>query len=114
MILVILGLHCSKVLLAGCADKQFVSQVLCVIALHVLTIELVLVCALEPEVIFVQVMQAKKQLLDKLHAEVADKEDLPLKRMLCEDDSTMKRREQCQTRVQLLRKAAEEISSVSF
>ncbi|DBA78839.1 TPA: hypothetical protein ACH3X1_008727 [Trebouxia sp. C0004] len=60
------------------------------------------------------VMQAKKQLLDKLHAEVADKEDLPLKRMLCEDDSTMKRREQCQTRVQLLRKAAEEISSVSF
>ncbi|KAL3138117.1 hypothetical protein ABBQ38_005347 [Trebouxia sp. C0009 RCD-2024] len=60
------------------------------------------------------VMQAKKQLLDKLHAEVADKEDLPLKRMLSEDDSTMKRREQCQTRVQLLRKAAEEISSVSF
>ncbi|DBB13052.1 hypothetical protein WJX82_001471 [Trebouxia sp. C0006] len=60
------------------------------------------------------VMQAKKQLLDKLHAEVADKEDLPLKRMLCEDDSTMKRREQCQTRVQLLRKAAEEIASVSF
>ena len=61
-----------------------------------------------------QVMQAKKQLLDKLHAEVADKEDLPLKRMLSEDDNTMKRREQCQTRVQLLRKAAEEISSVSF
>ena len=89
-------------------------QVLGVISLHTFTIELVLVCALEPEALAVQVMQAKKQLLDKLHAEVADKEDLPLKRMLCEDDSTMKRREQCQTRVQLLRKAAEEISSVSF
>jgi len=114
MILVVLGLHYNKVLLAVHANKQFVSQVLGVTALHILTIELVLVCALEPEVIFVQVMQAKKQLLDKLHAEVADKEDLPLKRMLCEDDSTMKRREQCQTRVQLLRKAAEEIASVSF
>lgn len=59
-------------------------------------------------------MQAKKQLLDKLHADVASREDLPLKRMLSEDDATMKRREQCQTRVQLLRKAAEEIASVSF
>lgn len=65
-------------------------------------------------VVCVQVMQAKKQLLDKLHAEVADKEDVPLKRMLCEDDGTMKRREQCQQRVQLLKKAAEEIASVSF
>ena len=62
----------------------------------------------------VQVMQAKKQLLDKLHADVASREDLPLKRMLSEDDATMKRREQCQTRVQLLKKAAEEIASVSF
>lgn len=62
----------------------------------------------------VQVMQAKKQLLDKLHADVAAREDLPLKRMLSEDDATMKRREQCQTRVQLLKKAAEEIASVSF
>lgn len=61
-----------------------------------------------------QVMQAKKQLLDTLHADVASREDLPLKRMLSEDDATMKRREQCQTRVQLLKKAAEEIASVSF
>ena len=114
MKLVILGLHCSKVLLVACANKRPVSQVLGAIALHLLTNELVLVRAVEPGVLVVQVMQAKKQLLDKLHAEVADKEDLPLKRMLCEDDSTMKRREQCQTRVQLLRKAAEEISSVSF
>lgn len=63
---------------------------------------------------YAQVMQAKKQLLDKLHADVASREDLPLKRMLSEDDATMKRREQCQTRVQLLKKAAEEIASVSF
>ncbi len=114
MKLVNLGLHCSKVLLVACANKRPVSQVLGAIALHMLTNELVLVRAVEPGVLVVQVMQAKKQLLDKLHAEVADKEDLPLKRMLCEDDSTMKRREQCQTRVQLLRKAAEEIASVSF
>ncbi len=114
MTLLVVGLHRNKELSAACANKHFLSQALDVITTHMLIIELVLVCALEPEVLFVQVMQAKKQLLDKLHAEVADKEDLPLKRMLCEDDSTMKRREQCQTRVQLLRKAAEEISSVSF
>ncbi len=60
------------------------------------------------------IAQSCRQLLDKLHAEIADKEDLPLKRMLRQDGSTTKRHEQSQTRVQLLRKAAEESSSVSF
>jgi dynamin 1-like protein len=60
------------------------------------------------------VQQAKKNLLDKLHQEVAAKEDLALKRVLSEDESTMKRREQCQNRVALLRKAADEIAAVQF
>ena len=61
-----------------------------------------------------QVVQAKKRLLDKLQAEVAASEDTKLKRMLAEDESVSKRREQCHHRLKLLKKAAEEVSNVSF
>jgi len=60
------------------------------------------------------VIQAKKKLLDKLHSEVAGKEDGSLKRLLGEDESTMKRREDCHKRLQLLHQASEELSAVSF
>lgn len=62
----------------------------------------------------VQVLQAKKRLLDKLQADVAASEDPKLKRILAEDESVSKRREGCQQRVKLLRKAAEEVSAVAF
>ena len=62
----------------------------------------------------VQVVQAKKRLLDKLQAEVAASEDTKLKRILAEDESVSKRREGCHNRLKLLRKAAEEVSAVSF
>ncbi len=62
----------------------------------------------------VQVQQAKKKLLDNLHAEVAEGEDGKLKRMLIEDETTLKRREQCTHRLKLLRKAAEELSAASY
>ncbi|KAK9846015.1 hypothetical protein WJX81_008471 [Elliptochloris bilobata] len=58
------------------------------------------------------VLQAKKRLLDKLHADVAEGEDGRLKRMLAEDESTLKRREQLSHRLRLLRKAAEEVNAV--
>ena len=61
-----------------------------------------------------QVLQAKKKLLDNLHAEVAESEDGKLKRMLIEDETTLKRREQCTHRLKLLRKAAEELSAASY
>ncbi len=59
-----------------------------------------------------QVLQAKKRLLDKLHADVAEGEDGKLKRMLAEDETTLKRREQLTHRLRLLRKAAEEVNAV--
>ena len=62
----------------------------------------------------VQVMQAKKKLLDKLHSEVAGKEDGSLKRLLGEDEGTMKRREDCHKRLRMLQQASEELSAVSF
>lgn len=43
-------------------------------------------------VIYRQVINAKKKLLDKLHEDVAAKEDGGLKRMLGEDESVAKRR----------------------
>jgi len=61
-----------------------------------------------------QVMQAKKRLLDKMQADVASSEDAKLKRILQEDESVAKRREGCHNRLKLLRKAAEEISAVAF
>ena len=68
-------------------------------------------CACPAEI---QVLQAKKRLLDELHAEVASSEDHRLKRMLTEDETTLKRREQCTHRLKLLRKAAEELSAASY
>ncbi len=61
-----------------------------------------------------QVLQAKKRLLDSLHAEVASSEDGKLKRMLIEDETTLKRREQCTHRLNLLKKAADELSAASY
>ena len=61
-----------------------------------------------------QVLQSKKKLLDKLHAEVASSEDAQLKRILSEDEGTQKRRELCFTRLKMLRQAQEEISNVTF
>ena len=61
-----------------------------------------------------QVLQSKKKLLDKLHAEVASSEDTQLKRILSEDEGTQKRREQCVTRLKMLRTAADEIAAVPF
>ena len=61
-----------------------------------------------------QVLQAKKKLLDNLHAEVAESEDGKLKRMLIEDETTLKRREACTNRLKLYRKAAEELSAASY
>lgn len=60
------------------------------------------------------VMQSKKKLLDKLHSEVAGKEDGSLKRLLGEDEGTMKRREDCHKRLKMLQQASEELSAVSF
>ncbi|BDA43615.1 Dynamin-related protein 1E [Coccomyxa sp. Obi] len=60
------------------------------------------------------VIQAKKRLLDNLHADVASSEDGKLKRMLMEDETTLKRREQCTHRLKLLKKAAEELSAASY
>ena len=61
-----------------------------------------------------QVIQSKKRLLDKLHSDVAGKEDGSLKRMLGEDEGTMQRREQCHQRLKLLQQASEELSAVAF
>ena len=44
-----------------------------------------------------QVQQAKKRLLDKMQADVAAAEDTKLKRILQEDESTAKRREELPT-----------------
>ncbi|KAK9829182.1 hypothetical protein WJX72_004363 [[Myrmecia] bisecta] len=60
------------------------------------------------------VLQAKKKLLDQLHADVASKEDGSLKRLLSEDETTLKRREAVHHRLALLKKAAEEVNAVSF
>ena len=60
------------------------------------------------------VMKAKRQLLDALQREVAAADDGGLKRMLSEDDATVKRREQCAHRLRLLRQAADEVAACSF
>jgi hypothetical protein len=60
------------------------------------------------------VMKAKKQLLDGLQREVAAADDGGLKRMLSEDDATVRRREQCVHRLKLLRQAADEVAACSF
>lgn len=62
----------------------------------------------------VQVLQSKKKLLDKLHAEVANSDDMQLKRILSEDEGTIKRRELLVTRLKLLKSASEEVASVHF
>ena len=62
----------------------------------------------------VQVVSAKKKLLDKLHSDVAGKEDGSLKRLLGENEETMKRREECHKRLNMLKQASEELSAVSF
>ena len=59
-----------------------------------------------------QVLQAKKRLLDKLHADVAEGEDGKLRFMLKEDEATMKRREQLTHRLKLLKRAADEVNAV--
>ena len=61
-----------------------------------------------------QVLQSKKKLLDKLQAEVANSEDAQLKRILSEDENTIKRREQLVSRLKLLKSASEEMASVHF
>ena len=60
------------------------------------------------------VVKAKKQLLDGLQREVAAADDGGLKRMLSEDDATVRRREQCVHRLKLLRQAADEVAACSF
>lgn len=60
------------------------------------------------------VMKAKKQLLDGLQREVAAADDGGLKRMLSEDEATVRRREQCVHRLKLLRQAADEVAACSF
>lgn len=60
------------------------------------------------------VLQSKKKLLDKLHAEVANSDDMQLKRILSEDEGTIKRRELLVTRLKLLKSASEEVASVHF
>lgn len=62
----------------------------------------------------VQVLQSKKKLLDKLHADVAAKEDRPLKVMLSEDEGVAKRRETCMTRLELMKKAQNEVNTVAY
>ena len=59
----------------------------------------------------VQVLQSKKKLLDKLHADVAAKEDRPLKVMLSEDEGVSKRRETCVMRLELMKKAQLEVNT---
>lgn len=61
-----------------------------------------------------QVLQSKKKLLDKLHADVAAKEDRPLKVMLSEDENVAKRRETCMTRLELMKKAQTEVNTVAY
>ncbi|KAK9831821.1 hypothetical protein WJX74_010754 [Apatococcus lobatus] len=60
------------------------------------------------------VLQSKKKLLDKLHADVAAKEDRPLKVMLSEDEGVAKRRETCMTRLELMKKAQTEVNTVAY
>ena len=60
------------------------------------------------------VLKAKRQLLDGLAREIAAADDGGLKRMLSEDDATVKRREQCLHRLKLLRQAADEVAACSF
>jgi dynamin 1-like protein len=60
------------------------------------------------------VMQSKKKLLDKLHEEVAAKEDGGLKRMLGEDESVAKKREELFARLQMLEKAKAELSEANY
>ncbi|KAK9812407.1 hypothetical protein WJX73_008699 [Symbiochloris irregularis] len=60
------------------------------------------------------VLQSKKKLLEKLHAEVANSDDAQLKRILSEDEGTLKRRDQLLGRLKLLKSASEEIATVSF
>lgn len=60
------------------------------------------------------VQQAKKKLLAKLQEEVASKEDMALKRMLSEDEGTIKRRTQIADRLKLLKNASQEVAQVQF
>ena len=64
--------------------------------------------------LLVQVQQAKKKLLAKLQEEVASKEDMALKRMLSEDEGTIKRRTQIADRLKLLKNASQEVAQVQF
>jgi hypothetical protein len=60
------------------------------------------------------VMQSKKKLLDEMNADVASGDDTKLKRLLAEDEGTMKRREAITYRLKLLKEAASEISSAAY
>eukprot|EP00891_Asterochloris_glomerata_P004731 jgi/Astpho2/4731/e_gw1.00067.68.1_t len=57
---------------------------------------------------------AAKKLLAKLQEEVASKEDMALKRMLSEDEGTIKRRTQIADRLKLLKNASQEVAQVQF
>lgn len=61
-----------------------------------------------------QVLQAKKSLLEKLQMNVANMEDNALKRTLVEDETTVARREACVKRISLLKRAETEITNANL
>lgn len=66
------------------------------------------------QLLFAQVLQAKKKLLDEMNADVASGDDQKLKRLLAEDETVMKRREAITFRLKLLKEAASEISNAAY
>lgn len=62
----------------------------------------------------VQVVQSKSKLLENMTANIVGQDEQALRRVLMEDEGTMKRREALSQRLQLMRRAQTELGSVSF
>nr|CAD1820770.1 unnamed protein product [Ananas comosus var. bracteatus] len=65
-------------------------------------------------VVYCQVREAKRSLLDHFYTRVGKKETDQLGRMLDEDPALMERRQQCAKRLELYKSARDEIDSVSW
>lgn len=59
-------------------------------------------------------VQSKSKLLEQMTANIVGQDEQALRRVLMEDEGTMKRREALSQRLELMRRAQTELGTVSF
>ena len=98
----------------GDAESRHLHRIAVHVSAYITHVRTQLKQTIPKAIVHTLVLKAKRQLLDGLAREIAAADDGGLKRMLSEDDATVKRREQCLHRLKLLRQAADEVAACSF